>query len=1104
MSAYQEAYRRLNTAQKQAVDTTDGPVLVIAGPGTGKTQLLTTRIAHILATTDTLPENILCLTFTEAAAATMRERLSSMIGQAAYSVTISTYHAFGNDLLRRYPEFFAEAADLQPADALRIDQIMRSVQTALPYSNGLKHEVFLPDIKSLISDYKRALLTPDDVRAIASANDEFLIEATKLVRKHIGAMAKITKASLGAFEALLAAGSKLPTAGNIAAQPLVELWQTSLSEAVAQAQETGKTNALTAWKNRWLAKDGQGIFIATGRAAMRKQLAAADIYERYLRQLTKLGLYDYDDMILQAIRGLERNDDLRFTMQERYQYILLDEFQDTNEAQLRLVQLLTDNPVNEGRPNVLAVGDDDQAIYAFQGANYSHMLEFYHHYTDVLVVPLTDNYRSTADILDVSQRIGDQIAERLHHTFPAINKQLTAAGTNNSGVIERQEFLTDLSQNAWVAQKISTLIKQGTPAKDIAILAPKHQYLESLVPFLRQQNIPMHYEKREDVLTDPAISELILMSRLVVAMQQQDTSTTNALWPQILSLPFWRLATSDIWDVSWQAGQGKSWTEVLRAHEQLQPIALFFIRLSLQVLNDPLETMLDYLAGVTPLDLQEPGREPYRSPFYNYYFGNQAPAADDRVEFWQLLANLTVLRQRLKDYRGENGATPLLPDFLTFIAAHQAANIKILNTNPYQEGDNAVELMTAFKAKGQEFEAVFVLALNDEVWGSRSRTQSSRISIPENLRYIRYAGATEDERLRLVYVAFTRAKSHLYLTNFTSNFSGNSQSRLKYLDEQSGDNQEVISPFLPAASQVVQHPDTVAPSLQDLTVYWHERHHEAASSPQLKELLSGRLANLQLSATQLVRFTDASIDGPTSFLLRDLLRFPSSSSLSGIYGDSIHECLHWIQMQVANGKLPTETATLKHYDSIIKTKRLASNDANQLRERGAICLQAYLEQRAPKLQATDRSEYNFRQEGSFVGNAHLSGKIDRIIIDPEAKTITVVDFKTGRSSRRWSNDLKMLRYRQQLYFYKLLIERSTTFKGYTVTDAYLEFVEPDEEGIITELHLPMNDAELTDFSALITSVWEHIKQLNFPDVANYASDIKGTQQFQADLRENKI
>ena len=165
---------------------------------------------------------------------------------------------------------------------------------------------------------------------------------------------------------------------------LVQLFAQELAEAVDKAEETGTTTALTAWKNAWLAKDGQGAFVVDGERANHKLLAAADIYADYLNELKKRNLFDYDDMILRAVHALETNADLRFTLQERYLYILLDEFQDTNAAQLRLVELLTDNPVHEGRPNVLAVGDDDQALYAFQGADYSHLLQFQRMYRDVL------------------------------------------------------------------------------------------------------------------------------------------------------------------------------------------------------------------------------------------------------------------------------------------------------------------------------------------------------------------------------------------------------------------------------------------------------------------------------------------------------------------------------------------------------------------------------------------------------------------------------------------------------------------------------------------------------------------------------------------------
>ncbi len=1059
MATYQEAYAQLNQAQKQAVNQIDGPVLVVAGPGTGKTQLLTTRIAHILATTDALPSNILCLTFTDAAAITMRRRLQAMIGQAAYDVTISTYHAFGSDLLQRYPQYFADVAELVPADALKIDQILRSVQAALPYKNPFKAEFYLPDLKTLISDYRRALLSPDDVRQIAADNEIFMKAASKLARTELSGVTTMTKSALPAFARLLEASVTLPDSD------LKTMWL----EQLAGALEDGETKPVTAWKNQWLAKDAQGQWCAAGLDTAQRQKYAADIYENYLQALTKAGCYDYDDMILRAIHGLSSNDELRYTLQERYQYLLLDEFQDTNAAQLRLVELLTDNPVHEGRPNVLAVGDDDQAIYAFQGADYSHMLQFAKMYRDVLVVPLTQNYRSRPEVLSLASQVSEQIETRLHHHFPGIEKALEAAAELPAAHITATQFTADVSQYAWVAQQVKQL---NLPLQEIAVLAPKHQYLEGLLPFLAEQNIPVQYEKRENILDDTAIEELLLMARLTLALTddvQQGTKTADYLWPQVLSLPMWQTPTHLIWETAWQKDD-QSWTERL----QNRPAVQFFMELSLLASREPLESMLDYLAGVMPLPSGQ------KSPFYAHYFGAQPLTAEDRVPFWQLLSNLTVLRQKLKDHRPLADTPPQLHDLLDFADQHLAANIKIMSSNPYQEADDAVQLMTAYKSKGQEFAAVFMLAVNDEVWGSRARGQSSRISLPPNLQHIRYAGANQDERLRLLYVALTRAKHDLYLCSYDTSFSGRPQSPLKYLAEID----------LPAET-----PDTQPPTLEAMSLYWHDQQlNNLRQDPKLQDLLKDRLQRYQLSATGLNRFVSTT-DGPASFLMRDLLRLPTGSSLAGTYGDVIHASLQWLAGQPS----ATPQQLLAKADQLMAAKLLSKTDHDQLRERAHHALTIYQKERGAEFQPTDVPEHDFRQEGVIVSGAHLSGKIDRLIINKEAKTITVVDYKTGKPAARWSADLKMQAYRRQLYFYKLLVENSTSYRGYTVTDAYLDYVEPDENGQLHRLHLTFDAQETKDLEQLIGAVWRHIKACDFPDIHDYSEDLKGSQKFQADL-----
>ncbi|MDB5166267.1 MAG: uvrD [Candidatus Saccharibacteria bacterium] len=1106
MDRFTDTYRNLNAAQKQAVDTIEGPVLVVAGPGTGKTQLLSARVANILKKTDTGPENIVCLTFTDAAAVNMRERLAGMIGAQAYAVTISTYHAFGSELVRRYGSFFADQPQQTAIDDLGIDSTLRAIITELPYGNPLKYaDSYIRDVRSTISDFKRALLTPADVRAIDKANEAFLVFANEQVATHLAAVTRIDKKSIAAFTHLLEAtaafeGIRIGTAHSIAAD-----WQSELFSAVKDAEESGKTTRITQWKNRWLAKDAAARFIVGGVADSRKLSAIAHIYEEYDQRLKQQNLFDYDDMILKAIRGLEDNDELRFTLQEQYLYMLLDEFQDTNDAQLRLVELLTDSPVNEGRPNVLAVGDDDQAIYAFQGANYSHMLQFKEMYRDVAVIPLVENYRSAADILKTAENISGQIGERLQSRLPAIDKTLKAANAAiPAATIERLEYVTDVSQYAGVVEKIKHLIEQGTAPSEIAVLAPQHRYLVPLLPYLREAAIPVYYEKRENVLDNPLITQLITMCRLVLALQRADHAAASGLWPAVISYDFWQLPTRTIWQTSWNAyDEHQDWTNTLLTDSALTNIGLFFIRLSQIAASEPLEIMLDYLVGVTPLPLNDVEITEFQSPFYAYHFADSNPEAV-QATFWDLLSNLTILRSQLRNYHSDELRPLLLTDFIEFVAAHQQADIKILNTNPHQEASSAVQLMTAYKSKGLEFSAVFVLACLDEVWGSKARSQSSNIPLPANLQHIRYAGQTHDERLRLFYVALTRAKTHLYLTSYANTIAGKHTTELSFLEEQPVDTDVTISPLLPTESQLIKHVDVTVPSAQDLVKNWQQRH---LSEPtiDLQSAMKARLENYQISPTDLNSFIDLQYAGPQSYFMNKVLRFPSAPTPEGQYGNAIHETLEWLNnMAVHTGQIPGIKAIHDYFDRQMRSKRLGEVLTAQLIDRGRLSLEAYLEQRVSVITENNVSEHKFRNEGVFCGEAHLTGKIDKLIVDKAAKTIRIVDYKTGRSYDRWKREPKLHRYKQQLYIYKLLVENSRTYKDYTVVDAYLEFVEPNEAGKIVELHIDFDEAECKRIGRLAEVIWRHIKDLSFPDVSQYGDDMSAIEQFETDLLEGII
>lgn len=1112
MGKYDEAYKSLNTAQRQAVDTIEGPVLVLAGPGTGKTQLLGVRVARILDQTDTLPQNILCLTFTESGADNMRERLTRFIGQAAYDVTISTYHAFGANLIGRFPEVFAETRLQSAADELAKHQILRNIVDNLSYTNPLKQvRHHLGDLIGTISEVKRALLDGDDLRALAKENSLFIASASSDVQELFGDMAKLpgtAAKALPIFQRLYERLENRVPKESVSERftSLAAIAVTQLKEALEQAAEVGKSTPLTAWKNDWLAKDDNNRFIFSGVLENRRIVALADVFEQYQQALDAQGWYDFDDMILRSIRALEQNPELRYSLHEQYLYLLLDEFQDTNAAQLRLVELLTDNPVNEGRPNVLAVGDDDQAIYAFQGAQYSNMIDFSTMYRDVRLINLTENYRSTPDILSSARHITTQIAARLESRFPDVSKELHAAGENQKAAtaLERREFLSDVAQYDWLATRIKELIDKGTNPRQIAVLAPKHKQLEPLVPYVKELGVPIHYEKRENILESPVVRQLLVMSKLVLALHTQDEATANSLWPEVLSFDFWQIPVGELWQLSWQVrdsdpAEKVTWSKLLLASTQhyFQEPALLLLGLANKVDIETCEQMLDYLIGTDSLHIAADGT--VRSPLRSFYTSDAVQEADPDL-FYTTISHLTVLRSKLREYEAAHDGALGLGGLLTFVSLYEEAGERMQSTSPYNEQADAVQLMTVFKAKGLEFDHVFLVSCQDDVWGSSSRSNTNKLTLPANLAPIRHAGATDDERLRILFVAMTRARTGLHLLSFERTYSGKATKRLKYLDEQEQDDGSFKALVLPEKYQAVIASSHDAPALGSLELNWRQRHSDARQNGRLQGLLEARLERYQLSPTHLTKFLDLEYGGPETFFFDVLLGFPQAPTTSSQFGDAIHETLEWVQYQTTlHGTTPIIESAVKHFVEAIDKRKLTPAQKVLEQERGEQALAAYLAKRSHIFKPTDKAEQNFRNEGVFIGDVHMGGKVDRMEIDHTNRTITVVDYKTGRSHSRWAREARLYKYQLQLYCYKLLIEQSHTYKGYKVTSGRLEFIEPDQENRIHFLDLPFKDEEVERVKRLLQAMWQRVMSLDFPDVKDYEQNLSGIERFEADL-----
>lgn len=1109
MSEFEQIYSQLNEQQRRAVDTIDGPLLVIAGPGTGKTQLLSARVANILQKTDTLAQSILCLTFTDAAALNMRQRLTSMIGELAYDVHISTYHSFASDIIRTYPSFF-ESIDLEtgqdsrmerPIDAITQLQIMAEIILTLPYGDPLynaKH--YVKSVVGVIADFKQADLKPEQITEMAGANKEASQQLSPKIDDILRGMTRMPTKSEQA-SALFKAVHKVL---HDCLHDIAQLAATDLANALDAAAEQHSTKPLTIWKNNWLQKGESGEWLFTNPEQADKLTSLANIFEKYQTALTQSGQYDFNDMIIRTISALKDKPELRFNLQEKYQYILLDEFQDTNAAQFELVKHLVDHPVHEGRPNVMAVGDDDQGIFAFQGADIGNMIAFLKSFKDVVVINLVQNYRSHRDILHVAEGVAGQIESRLHHTLQGVNKIIQAAARDlpPDATIVRSEFGSNASEYGWIAEQIAELIQSGTPAHEIAVLAPKHSILEDLVPFLNKQGVPVTYEKRENIFETPIISGLLLFSEVLMAASERNMAVLDQLLPQLLSLDYWQLKTEDIWRLNWEyhSRQFKDpipWAELALQNPKTAEPVRFVLQLALQANNTPLEQMLDFINGATALPMGS--SSDYTSPLKEYYFGKSARERSPQA-FYEAISHLSVIRQHLRDQQAQTDTQLSLNSLLSLYHTYQEAEQPLINTHPIAQAESAVQLQTVYKAKGLEYEYVFLPFMHDDVWGSSVSGQSSKIALPANLQHVKHDGSTEDNRRRLLFVAITRAKHGLFTTSHAAKENGRQTLPAKYYQESEIDGVRQ-SGILPAKhNQVIQIRREPAAAQQDVDTLWHSRHQ--LLTPSLKSLLTDRLQHYVMSPTHLNTFTNLEYAGPQAFLLGTLLRFPQAQTADSLYGDALHATLEWYQNQGINGGWPTIAATVTGFEKQLHKTYLSQTDKSQLITRGGNALRSYLGANAKRLQTYAKPEVDFRKEGVIYKGAMLTGKIDRLEIDESSKTVRIIDFKSGKPATKWSADSKYRNYKQQLYFYMLLLEHSQTYKQYSVESASLEFIEPLANGKpAPPLVLRFNADEYTAFKLLLVAVWQRIQKLDLPEATQYPANHKGTADFIAYLTE---
>lgn len=1138
-------YAKLNTNQRHAVDYIHGSLLVIAGPGTGKTELLSMRTAQILRQTDTLPDSILCLTFTESGAVNMRQRLRQIIGEDAYKIAIHTFHSFGTEIINQHREYFFHGADAQPADELTQHQIVTGILEGLDWRNPLSVKnngefVYTNELIRVISEFKQSGLTPAELRLVTADNQRAITDiaadiqqvfASKISKKTIELFAPLAEkiaervgeggaTELSENAASSASHHAAPSAALPSSiTPYAHVLALSIAHAAQDAIDAKSTKPLTAWKNKWCEKNASGEFVLRDFAAAEKLSAAIDVYEAYGDVLAERSLFDYDDMILSVIQACESHPELRANLQEQFQFIMVDEFQDTNLAQLRLLFDLTGD---EDNPNIMAVGDDDQAIFSFQGADVGNIQRFRQHYHDPKIIVLTDNYRSAADILTAARGVITQGTDRLENTIDGLSKQLNAHAPGSGARVEVQEFTSASEERAGVARQIAELIKHGENPAHITVIARHHKELIELLPYLYRENLMVNYERHDDILEQDVIQALDKLVRVVMAIHQNNLDVANSLLPEVIAHPAFGFSALDIWRLSLHAYKNRQlWLESMLANSTFQPFGEWLLERAKDVPNLPLEEQLDKLlgleAGATPIDsvqrlqperpqtpgakrgvdrgssgahsgeelLQSAGEEPSLATHY-FSHDNLAQHPD---AYLTTLESLRTLRQKLRDRATDE--TPTLADFLEFIDLHRSTKTRLTHIRPQASTlSGAINLMTAHKSKGLEFPHVFVIGAIDSAWGEKVRSRSRLIRYPANLQ-LQPAGTSYDERLRLFFVAMTRAKTTLTMTYSQTNDAGSDTMIASFLTDHA-------PAIIPAA-------DTPAAQITVAQTDWSTRL-SAPITAELRDVLAPTLEIYKLSVTHLNNFLDVSRGGPQNFLLNNLLRFPSAKSPAASYGTAIHASLQQLHNLLgADRRLPPAERILHHFRTSLEAQHLPPDDFALYLDRGTAALTAFLDAKSSDFRDTELAELDFAHQGVVVGDARLTGKLDVADIDKNNKTIFVTDYKTGKPSHSWRGTsdyekIKLHKYRQQLMFYQLLVESSRDYGNFTFTGARLQFVEPDiKTGDILSLEDTFSEEELAEFARLIGVVWRKITALELPDISGYSADYKGMVQFEEDL-----
>lgn len=975
--SFEELLKQLNERQRDAVEHIEGPVMVVAGPGTGKTQILAARIANILQKTDTNPGQILCLTYTDAGVVAMRERLIRFIGPAAYRVNIHTFHSLCNEIIQFNGSYFGYR-NLQAATDLDVFSLIREILDELPDGHVLKRlkgDVYFDayDLKNLFDTIKKEHFDPETVKSNADAY---------------------------------------------------------LKEKEDNGDFTYKVNGKNYKKGDLKEKDYR-----EEKLRIEKLKAAIDLFSVFNQKMEAKKLYDFSDMILWVLNAFRDDKDFLLNYQERYLYFLVDEFQDTNGSQLDLINYLTEY---WEVPNLFVVGDDDQSIYRFQGANIGNILNFADRYqTHLHTTVLTNNYRSSQKILDASRALISINEDRLKE----IDKQLLASNPAYAGIEadpEIENYLNPIHESVAVGKAILALNRSGVPFNEMAVLYRNHKHVEDLIKYFNANNIPYNSKKKVNILDELLVRKLITILSYINAEMTRPYSGEQYIF-EILNYDFYHIDPLELAKLSVEVKskrQGK-WRDLLNEEIGGQQDIFTSVpghssRTEIKRLANDLEYWIRQAANLTVPQLVE-------KLIAKGGILSHVMQADGKR--WQM----QILRTFFDFVKEEASRNPemTLSDFLEAIDTYKTFEIPV-EAMQILHAPDSVNLMTLHGSKGLEFDHVFIIRSIDSEWIKKKGNLRDF-----GLAKVMTGDASEvsdvEEVRRLMYVGMTRARKGLHISHFRQDLNGKDLNKLQFIAE--------LESFAGLKDRAGEVSD--ADVLDFESVYYQ---YEEVPEFELLDhaYLDVLLENYTLSATHLNTYLRC----PITFYFNHVLKVPSAKSESASFGTAIHYSLEELfrAYQNSNDKqLPSMEEMLKFFEVSMYANRDSFTEKGYKRylANGRIVLPKYYEQYKDEW-VTD-TVYTVEKNMTHieVGGVPIKGKLDKIVFD--GNNAYVIDFKTGDFEKA----LKKCKppkpepkegnyeetfggdYWRQMVFYHLLIENDKNNK-WQMSRGEMNFVEPDK------------------------------------------------------------